>query len=154
MTFEIRAYGLSPLSVAGLEAWLPGWRVTSKGKITPGADVYVVSPEVFAANLEFFIARKKSTLIYQGEDVDQTIQNIKSLTNANKSNATYESKQLSQREIDVLREIARGKTNKEIGEELCISVNTVITHRKNLSGKLGIKSASGLSVYALMNGII
>jgi len=61
---------------------------------------------------------------------------------------------LSQREIQVLREIASGKTNKEIADTLCISVNTVITHRKNISSKLEIRSASGLALYAMMNGIL
>lgn len=61
---------------------------------------------------------------------------------------------LTSRELDVLKEIAAGKTNKEIADSLCISVNTVITHRKNVSQKLGIRSASGLSLYALMNGLI
>ncbi len=62
--------------------------------------------------------------------------------------------ELSGREIEVLRLISAGKINKEIADELCISVNTVITHRKNISSKLGIKSASGLSLYALMNGLL
>ena len=62
--------------------------------------------------------------------------------------------ELSAREKDVLRLIAGGKINKEIADELCISINTVITHRKNISTKLGIKSASGLSLYAMMNGLI
>lgn len=61
---------------------------------------------------------------------------------------------LSQRETEVLKEIAAGKTNKEIAESLCISVNTVITHRKNLTSKLGIRTAPGLSLYAVMNGLI
>ncbi len=61
--------------------------------------------------------------------------------------------ELSAREAEVLREVAAGKTNKEIADTLCISINTVITHRKNITSKLGIRSASGLSVYALMNGI-
>ncbi len=61
---------------------------------------------------------------------------------------------LTQREKDVLRLIATGLTNKEIADELNISVNTVITHRKNVTQKLGIRSASGLSLYALMNGLI
>ena len=62
--------------------------------------------------------------------------------------------ELSFREREVLRLIAAGRINKEIADELCISVNTVISHRKNISSKLGIKSASGLSLYAVMNGII
>ncbi|MDE7159505.1 MAG: response regulator transcription factor [Muribaculaceae bacterium] len=61
---------------------------------------------------------------------------------------------LSARETEVLKEIASGKTNKEIADSLCISVNTVITHRKNLTSKLGIRSASGLSLYALMHGLL
>ncbi len=61
---------------------------------------------------------------------------------------------LSDREIDVLKEVALGYSNKEIAERLFISVNTVITHRKNITGKLGIKTISGLTVYALLNHLI
>lgn len=61
---------------------------------------------------------------------------------------------LSSREIEVLKLVAAGKINKEIASELNISINTVLTHRKNLTAKLGIKSVSGLSFYALMNGYI
>lgn len=61
---------------------------------------------------------------------------------------------LSSRELEVIHEVATGKTNKEIAETLCISVNTVITHRKNIYAKLGIRSASGLSLYAMMHGLI
>lgn len=61
---------------------------------------------------------------------------------------------LSKRERDVLIQISSGLTNKEIASVLKISVNTVITHRKNISEKLGIRSASGLSLYAAMNGLI
>lgn len=62
--------------------------------------------------------------------------------------------ELSQREIDVLCLLAKGLTNKEIADRLFISINTVLTHRKNISAKLGIRSISGLSVYAIMNGYI
>ena len=62
--------------------------------------------------------------------------------------------ELTQREIDVLRLVAKGYTNKEIAEHLFISTNTVLSHRKNISAKLGIRSVSGLSVYAMMNGYI
>lgn len=61
---------------------------------------------------------------------------------------------LSIREIDVLREVAQGYSNKEIADRLFISINTVITHRKNITDKLGIKTISGLTVYALMNNLI
>lgn len=61
---------------------------------------------------------------------------------------------LSLREIDVLKEVALGYSNKEIADRLFISINTVITHRKNITEKLGIKTISGLTVYAIMNNLI
>ena len=65
-----------------------------------------------------------------------------------------ETASLSQRENDVIRLVAIGRSNKEIAEELFISVHTVISHRKNISSKLGIKSASGLTIYAVINKLI
>ena len=62
--------------------------------------------------------------------------------------------QLSDREQDILKTVALGYSNKEIADELCISINTVITHRKNITEKLGIKTIAGLTVYAMLNGII
>ena len=62
--------------------------------------------------------------------------------------------ELSQREVEVLRLVAMGYINKEIADRLDISFNTVLSHRKNITAKLGIKSVSGLGVYALMNGIV
>lgn len=61
---------------------------------------------------------------------------------------------ISQRELDVIRLVALGKSNKEIAEELFISVHTVISHRKNITSKLGIKSVSGLTIYAVINKLI
>ena len=60
----------------------------------------------------------------------------------------------SQRETEVLRLVASGCINKEIAHRLNISINTVLTHRKNITAKLGIKSVSGLTFYAMMNGLI
>jgi DNA-binding CsgD family transcriptional regulator len=61
---------------------------------------------------------------------------------------------LSNRETDVLKKVALGYSNKEIAEGLHISINTVITHRKNITEKLGIKTIAGLTVYAMMNRLI
>lgn len=65
-----------------------------------------------------------------------------------------EGKDLSAREIEVLVLVSQGFINKEIAEKLNISLTTVITHRKNITEKLGIKSVSGLTMYAVMNGYI
>lgn len=61
---------------------------------------------------------------------------------------------LSKREIDVLVAVAKGMMNKEIADEMNISIHTVISHRKNITRKTGIKSVSGLTVYALLNNLI
>ena len=62
--------------------------------------------------------------------------------------------ELSTRERDILVAVAKGKTNKEIADEFNISIYTVISHRRNISRKLGINSISGLTVYAIMNKLI
>lgn len=63
-------------------------------------------------------------------------------------------KNLSDREIDVLKSLSKGLSNKEIADTLNISIHTVISHRKNLTQKTGIKSQSGLTIYAISNNII
>ncbi len=65
-----------------------------------------------------------------------------------------DNKEISKRERAVLAMVAQGYTNKEIAEKLFISTHTVITHRKNIVKKLGIKTVSGLTVYAILNKII
>lgn len=61
---------------------------------------------------------------------------------------------LTNREVDVLKLVALGFSNKEIADKLFISTHTVMSHRKNMTEKLGIKSISGLTVYAIINNII
>ena len=65
-----------------------------------------------------------------------------------------EKNELSEREKEVLVALAKGKINKEIAEMYHISIHTVITHRKNIIRKTGIKSISGLTVYAILNNLI
>ena len=67
---------------------------------------------------------------------------------------TNDDVELSKREIDVLVAVAKGMMNKEIADQMKISINTVISHRKNITRKTGIKSVSGLTVYALLNNLI
>jgi DNA-binding NarL/FixJ family response regulator len=62
--------------------------------------------------------------------------------------------ELTRREKTIVRLVAMGLTNKQIAGELFLSAHTVITHRKNINSKLGIKSVSGLTIYAIVNNII
>ncbi len=62
--------------------------------------------------------------------------------------------ELSNREIEVLKLISLGFINKEIADKLSISLNTVLSHRKNITSKLGIKTVSGLTFYSIANGYI
>ena len=62
--------------------------------------------------------------------------------------------ELSEREVEVLKEMVAGLSNKEIADKLNISVHTVISHRKNITEKTGIKSLSGLTIYAISKKII
>lgn len=61
---------------------------------------------------------------------------------------------LSDREKEVIVCVVKGLSNKEIAEQLFISVNTVMTHRRNISRKLQIHSPAGLTIYAIVNGLI
>ena len=65
-----------------------------------------------------------------------------------------ETEELSDREKDVLVQVVRGLSNKEIADVLCISTHTVITHRKNIAHKLNIHSTAGLTIYAIVNKLI
>ena len=65
-----------------------------------------------------------------------------------------ETEELSDREKDVLVQVVRGLSNKEIADVLCISPHTVISHRKNIARKLNIHSTAGLTIFAIVNKLV
>ncbi|MDE6265807.1 MAG: helix-turn-helix transcriptional regulator [Muribaculaceae bacterium] len=65
-----------------------------------------------------------------------------------------ESDSLSPREKEIVGCVARGMSNKEIADTLCVSINTVTTHRRNIATKLGIHSPVGLAIYAIVNKMV
>lgn len=88
-------------------------------------------------------------------DNDTRIQNkLQHLKRCDKKEQQKQSEELTDREKEILVAVARGLTNKEIAEKNYISIHTVISHRKNIVKKTGIKSVSGLTVYALLNNLI
>lgn len=131
-------------------------------------DFYVCDPLCFVSNLDFFLPRKNKVILICKDETQingmhcisaynsesQLIDNLNMLIAGNPTKNTEVQTELSQRETEVLKLIASGLINKEIADKLGISINTVLTHRKNITAKLGIRSVSGLSFYAMMNGII
>lgn len=81
---------------------------------------------------------------YQSEEPD---------TDNNRDNHT-QINTLGEREKDIVKCVARGMSNKEIADKLCLSVHTVATHRRNISSKLGIHSAAGLTIFAILHHLV
>lgn len=71
-----------------------------------------------------------------------------------KQKNTPETEELSERERDVLIQIVKGLSNKEIADVLHISMHTVISHRKHITHKLNIHSSAGLTIYAIVNKLV
>lgn len=68
--------------------------------------------------------------------------------------AADEQEPLSQREREIIVCVVKGMTNKQIAEQLNLSIHTVITHRRNITHKLGIHSTAGLTIYAIVNKLV
>lgn len=140
---------------------------------------YFISAQIYFEHTAFFLPRKPKTIVLANgdnqpqlsgvptlniyQDEKTLVKNIMQLhqyghqgghpsqSSVQTDKAEHE---LSAREIEVLILITKGLINKEIADKLNISLTTVITHRKNITEKLGIKSVSGLTIYAVMNGYI
>lgn len=90
--------------------------------------------------------------IYDGQV--QIIRKLQAAVEQGETNPYSDSHDLSERERDVLILVAKGLANKDIAEQLNISIHTVMSHRKNITHKTGIKSVAGLTVYALLNNLL
>ena len=136
-----------------------------------------VSSQIFFEHTSYFLGRKHRPIVLINGDLQPQLSGVITLNiNQDESHlaksilkllerghgqkkhegpsAPPENTLLSLREIEVLRLVAKGCINKEIADRLSISLTTVITHRKNITEKLGIKSVSGLTIYAVMQGLV
>lgn len=100
------------------------------------------------------ILRYFKEIVELSDNKQKVVNKLINLLNNSDETTSQENIELSNREIDVLVSVAKGMTNKEISDLLSISVHTVITHRKNIVKKTGIKSVAGLTVYALLNNLV
>ena len=96
----------------------------------------------------FTPAIRRLELLTKQQDVTRNI------TDMVFKSGTDNAEALSDRERDVIIGVVQGMQNKEIADHLCISINTVITHRRNIARKLQIHSAAGLTIYAIVNGLV
>lgn len=85
----------------------------------------------------------------------ELLEELKKISGNNETGRKKDSPfELSEREKTILKQVVIGLTNQEIADKLFLSIHTVTTHRKNITRKLGIKTLSGLTVYALMNKLV
>ena len=125
---------------------------------------FFVTPEAFASMPMFYVPRRQQVVLIM-DSTDSPLPVLPPHISENELEERLENilgtlkvpgrtVALTDRERQVLALAARGLINKEIADRLEISLNTVLTHRKNISAKLGIKSVAALSVYAMMNGLV
>lgn len=136
---------------------------------------YFVSAQIYFEHTAFFLERRPRAIVLAGGDNLPQLSGVPTLNICQEEKALVKSilrmheyghhhakhphpspaeHDLSAREIEVLVLITKGLINKEIADKLNISLTTVISHRKNITEKLGIKSVSGLTIYAVMNGYV
>jgi len=111
------------------------------------------SNQIYFVSINEEVSQNELLGIYINEPSNEIIQKIKHIEER-REERTNSMADLSEREKDVLVQVALGHSNKEIADKLFISIHTVISHRKHITDKLGIKSISGLTVYAILNKLI
>lgn len=88
------------------------------------------------------------------DDPVTVVKKLRESMSSREESVDSEGYDLSVREKEILVCVAKGMLNKEIADFYNISIHTVITHRKNITRKTGIKTVAGLTVYALLNNLI
>lgn len=117
-------------------------------------------PLLSVAGIDFGIMQKQSLLTDLSFSLYDSVEHIiHSLSRLDKKNHAAtgqkeENDNLSKREMEVLTGLVNGMLNKEIADSLNISIHTVVRHRKNITQKTGIRSQSGLTIYAISKKIV
>ena len=143
-----------------------------------GADVIVVDPVVFEyavrGNVRPVISQYSDAAVVGLQSISMSdeawkqydevinvydappviIRKLRSALSSRTEQPRQEGEELSAREKEILVCVAKGMLNKEIADHFNISIYTVITHRKNITRKTGIRTVAGLTVYALLNNLI
>ncbi len=144
--------------------------LTSEPERADGIDentIFFVTAEAFASQPYFYVPRRERVVLIgsmkkaplpvidPAADETEICEKLDMIVRAlSHRSASQLHTPLSDREKEVLRQVALGMTNKEIATCLNISFNTVLTHRRNIMDKLGIRTVAGLIIYAVMNGLV
>ena len=120
-------------------------------------DIYIMEEDLFShCHLEdtLFaqaVHRLENALRTEGSKEEKTLSTTVTLQNEGDSDMA---EGLSEREKEVVRFVVHGLSNKEIADKMFISVNTVMTHRRNIARKTQIHSSAGLTIFAIVNNLV
>lgn len=148
----LRAYA-DRLNVKDVEVVVVGSQVAVGAQLRSelqGVAVVLLSTTVVDED----VLRQVDGVINIYDDEATLMRKLRSAVEQGETNPYSDSHDLSERERDVLILVAKGMANKEIADRLNISIHTVMSHRKNITHKTGIKSVAGLTVYALLNNLL
>ena len=117
---------------------------------------YFAAMSIVLENKDFFLERRRKTFVLTlSLDTMSQLSEFHCLcVNVPEQQLVRSLKILTDREIEVMSLIVQGFINKEIADKLNIGLATVVTHRKNIMDKLGFKSVSALTIYAVMHGYV
>jgi len=148
----LRAYA-DRLNVKDVEVVVVGSQVAVGAQLRSelqGVAVVLLSTTVVDED----VLRQVDGVINIYDDEATLMRKLRTAVEQGETNPYSDSHDLSERERDVLILVAKGMANKEIADRLNISIHTVMSHRKNITHKTGIKSVAGLTVYALLNNLL
>jgi len=162
----LKEFGAGDPFAAYLKSHPVDYIIISQTEFDRSLELFISIPELLEKTILLQDAHNKTVTldlsrhdvrssIHLKENKESIIQKMRNLLDRrDQSDSESHSMELSPRETTIVRLVSMGLTNRQIAEKLFLSAHTVMTHRKNISSKLGIKSVSGLTVYAIVNNII
>lgn len=136
--------------VVGAQSYVEGTALRSLHEKMSGVALVLLASVV----REEDVMRQFDSVINIYDNPQQVVKKLNSAIEQSQTNPYSDSHELSEREREVLILVAQGMANKEIADRLNISVHTVMSHRKNITHKTGVRSVAGLTVYALLNNLL
>lgn len=127
-------------------------RASGRQRISESSDATVVA--LRSASMDDEHLRHYDAVIGLYDDPVMLVKKLREAISSRQETPDSDEYDLSAREKEILVCVAKGMLNKEIADQCNLSIHTVITHRKNITRKTGIKTVAGLTVYALLNNLI